>query len=271
MCSVVVADHVHNIALAVFADETQIQTKFSPYKAGKDPALYPYGTSKSIPEQVLQSVASSFVNLGVHYVDCLILHSLYPDMADTLKAWRAMEALVPSKALTLGLSNVDAESLQQICEAARIKPNSVQNRFTGDTSPRPEANLPPGLPYPAVPYDRDVRKLCDKHDITYVPWGLLWGNAPITDDDPMLGETAKKLGISKQVAWYACVEDLAGCKTSMLCGTTKETTMETTLNDLDKLEDLLNEDEDHLQAYAICLEHIRPIVNGPRADSIKTS
>ena len=65
---------------------------------------------------------SSLTNLGVTYLDCLVLHSLYLDIQDTLVAWKAMETLVPAKVMSLGVSNTDLESLRQICEVATIKP-----------------------------------------------------------------------------------------------------------------------------------------------------
>lgn len=163
----------------------------------------------------------------------------------------------------LGLSNVDAKSLSEIWDAVTIKPNSVQNRFTGDTSPRPEAKMPPGLPYPAVPYDRDVRSICESLDITYVPWGSLWGNAAIVDHDPkrMLEETAQQIGISKQAVWYACVKDFAGCKSSILCGTTKEETLRNTLTGLAKLDDYLEGSDSNRRIWAACVAYIGSIVN----------
>ena len=178
----------------------QIQTKFSPAKAGRDPAIYPYDTTKSIPEQVEESLSSSLTRLGVTYIDSLVLHSLYPNIEDTLTAWRAMESFVPSKVSYLGLSNVDVDSLRQVYDAATVKPSSIQNRFTQDTVPNPDADLPPGLPYPDVAYDRDVREYCKTTNITYVPWGVLWSNPAILDDDPeqLLARTAQKIGVSKQ-------------------------------------------------------------------------
>lgn len=124
------------------------------------------------------------MRLGVDYIDCLVLHSLYPDVEDTVTAWRAMETLVPSKVAHLSLSNTDLQTLRRLWEAATIKPISIQNRFAGATARTPDSAEPPGIPYPQVPYDRDIRAFCRDHDIWYAPWGLLWGNPGIMDDDP---------------------------------------------------------------------------------------
>lgn len=210
-----------------------------------------------------ESVAVSLANLGVTYIDCLVLHSLYPNLEDTLTAWKAMEALVPSKVSSIGLSNVDIESLRQVCEAADVKPISVQNRFTEDTAPRPEADLPPGLPYPEVAYDRDIREYCNQQDIAYVPWGLLWGNPTILDDDSeqVLDTTAREIGITKQVAFYACMRSLGGCNVSILCGTTREAKMREALNGLAKLQSYLQEGEDHKITWQRCIDHIKDIID----------
>ncbi|KAF8854959.1 Aldo/keto reductase, partial [Acephala macrosclerotiorum] len=136
--------------------ELYIQTKFSAFRPNKDPALYPYDTAKSIPDQVAESVESSLANLGVDYLDCLVLHSLYPDIQDTLAAWRAMEALVPSKVTSLSVSNTDLESLRRLCEVATVKPCTVQNRFTQNTVNRPNRSMQSNLPYPLIAFDRDV-------------------------------------------------------------------------------------------------------------------
>ena len=208
-------------------------------------------------------MASSLRRLGVSYIDSLVLHSLYPDMGDTLIAWRAMEALVPSKVSFLGLSNVDAGSLQQIYEMASVKPTHVQNRFTQDTEPRPEANLPPGLPYPKMPYDKDVREFCHEGDIMYVAWGVLWGNPDILDDDPMemLEKTAQEIGISKQALYYACLRNLSTCKFGILCGTTKQTKMEETVDGFAKLDSYLQEGKEQRKTWDACLDHVKSIID----------
>lgn len=184
-------------------------------------------------------------------------------MQDTLTAWRAMEALVPSKVFSLGLSNVDADSLRRVYEAAAVKPSTVQNRFTQDTAPNPDADLPPGLPYPAVAYDRDVREYCKLKDITYVPWGVLWGNPALLSDDPeqMLDKTAEKIGVSKQALYYSCLRGMGGCSVSILCGTTKEDRMQEVLTGLRKLQDYLQESEDNKKIWQECVDHLRTIID----------
>jgi diketogulonate reductase-like aldo/keto reductase len=85
--------------------ELFVQTKFTPLTS-QDPLQLPYDPDASLTEQVSQSFATSLRNLQTAYVDSLILHSPLPDEAQTLEAWRAMEALVESgKVRQLGLSN----------------------------------------------------------------------------------------------------------------------------------------------------------------------
>lgn len=51
-----------------------IQTKFTPL-SGQDPTRVPYNPSATIKDQVLQSFQTSLKNLGVKYLDALLLHS----------------------------------------------------------------------------------------------------------------------------------------------------------------------------------------------------
>lgn len=184
-------------------------------------------------------------------------------MQDTLSAWRAMEALVPTTVSSLGLSNVDAESLRQIYIHAVVKPSTIQNRFTQDTAPRPEADLPPGLPYPAVSYDKDVRDVCEELGVTYVPWGLLWGNPAIMGEDPeqALDKLAAAVGVSKQVAWYGCIRSLGGCGVAILCGTTKEAKMKEVVTGLARLGRYIKESEEQQKMWRECVDYIKSRVN----------
>ncbi|OKL60411.1 hypothetical protein UA08_04374 [Talaromyces atroroseus] len=241
--------------------ELYIQTKFSPFKAGKDPALYPYDTAKSISEQVEESVASSLANLRTTYIDCLVLHSLYQDIQNTLIAWKAMEALVPSKVASLGVSNCDLESLRQLWEAADIKPVVVQNRFTEDIAGRPNPAMPPNLPYPLVSFDRDVREYCGTHGIVYAPWGLLWGNPSVLDDPKQILETAgQEIGVSKQILLYAIMRSIGGCEMSILCGTTKVAKMHETLEGLTKIKSYIAESDIQRKRWEDYARSIRDII-----------
>lgn len=232
-------------------------------KPGKDPALYPYDTTKSIPEQVAESVESSLANLGVTYLDSLVLHSLYADINDTLAAWRAMEALVPSKVTSLGLSNIDLDSLRRICEAATVMPSAVQNRFTQDTVDRPNPAMPSDLPYPVVTFDRDVREYCRQHGIAYAPWGLLWGSLDVLDGpEQTMQKAGQVVGVSKEIACYACMRSLGGCKISLFCGTTNEGRMHETLAGLAKVQKYLAESEEHKETWKGYVDRLRVVIDG---------
>jgi predicted oxidoreductase len=175
--------------------------------------LYPYDTTKSIPEHVAESVASSLANLGVAYLDCLILHSLFPYIQDTLTAWRAMETLVLSKVASVGVSNADLESLRKLYDVSTIKFIAVQSRFTQDTIDRPNPAMPSDLTNPLVTFDRDDREYSHQHGIAYAPWGLLWGSPDVLDGPEKLIEKAGlEVGMSKEIAYYALIRSLGGCQ-----------------------------------------------------------
>jgi diketogulonate reductase-like aldo/keto reductase len=214
----------------------------------------------SIPEQIEQSVAASLRNLQTNYIDCFVLHSVYPSMEDTLTAWRAMENLVPSSVRSLGLSNINADALQTIYEFATVKPILVQNRFTQDTIDKPTPNFPKDLPYPKVPFDRDVRDYCRVHDIAYTPWGLLWGNPSLLDDPEIFEKMGQQLGVSKQVACFACFLRLSKCKTKILCGTTKEERMPETLDGLRKIDRFLSESEGNKAIFQEWVDRVERII-----------
>ncbi|CZR55544.1 uncharacterized protein PAC_05432 [Phialocephala subalpina] len=246
-----------------------LYTKFSPFKPSEDPALYPYDTTKSIPEQVAESVSSSLANLNVTYIDCLVLHSLYPDIQDTLTAWKAMEALVPSKVTSLGLSNIDLNSLRRVCEMATVKPCAVQNRFTQDTVDKPNLAFPSNLPYPQVPFDRDVREYCRQHGIAYAPWGLLWGSLDVLDGPEKVTEKAgHELGVSKEIACFALMRSLGGCQISILCGTTNAARMRKTLEGLAKVQRYLAESEEHKETWEGYVDRLRAVIDGSEAKNL---
>lgn len=206
---------------------------------------------------------SSLANLGVAYLDSLVLHSLYPDIRDTLTAWKAMEALVPSKVASLGVSNADLESLRRICEVAVVQPSAVQNRFTQDTIDRPNPAFPSNLPYPVVTFDRDIRGYCQRRKIVYAPWGLLWGSLDVLDGpEKLISKAGEEVGVSREIACFACMRSLGGCQISILCGTSNEGRMRETIEGLAKVQRYLAESEEHRERWRGFVDYLRTVVDG---------
>ena len=214
----------------------QIQTKFTPVKEGRDPNIYPYDVTADVEVQVEQSVASSLERLKTNYLDCLLLHNPYQNRDDTYRAWRAMEHFVPHTVRSIGISNVDLETLQGVHARAGIKPAVVQNLFTqiakGTNYP---TSWPPGLPCPVMPFDRDVRAFCNDNGIIYQPWGLLWGNSSLLDA-PSVHEAAEVIRITPQVALYLLIEALHPGSVQNLCGTKNAKRMQETFEGYEKFQ-----------------------------------
>jgi diketogulonate reductase-like aldo/keto reductase len=90
-----------------------------------------------------------------------------------------MEELYQSgKTKMIGISNVTAGQLTQLCAEARIKPMVVQNRC-----------------YAVHGWDREVREICQAHDIIYQGFSLLTANRDVVGDPGILA-IAKRLGTS---------------------------------------------------------------------------
>src|SRR2546425_10686494 len=111
-------------------DRLFLQTKFTPVNGQAHRT--PYDASADLTTQVKQSFASSLAHLQTEYVDSYVLHGPYQRQglgdADR-EVWAAMEGLYQSgKAKMIGISNVTAEQLTQLCERAEVKPMGVQNR-----------------------------------------------------------------------------------------------------------------------------------------------
>jgi len=88
-----------------------------------------------------------------------------------------MEGLYQSgKTKMIGISNVTAEQLRQLCEQANVKPMVVQNRC-----------------YAAFGWDKEVREICRAHGIIYQGFSLLTANGDVLAD-PEIRTIAKRLG-----------------------------------------------------------------------------
>ena len=174
-----------------------------------------------------------------------------------------MEALVPSKVTSLGLSNADLESRRRVNEVATVKPSAVQNRFTQDTLDRPNPAFPPDLPYPVVTWDRDVREYCHQHGIAYAPWGMLWGSIDnLEGPEKLMSKAGNEVGISKEIACYALMRSLGGCQISLLCGTSNDGRMRETLEGLQKVKNYVAESEEQRQKWESFVVDLKVIVDG---------
>ncbi|TFG60853.1 MAG: aldo/keto reductase, partial [Nitrospirales bacterium] len=107
-----------------------LQTKFTSV-SGQDHRT-PYDQSADLPTQVRQSFESSLQHLHTDYLDSYVLHGPYSrwglSQADW-DVWSAMEVFYQAgNAKMIGISNVQADQLQALCEKASVKPMVVQNR-----------------------------------------------------------------------------------------------------------------------------------------------
>ena len=154
--------------------ELYLQTKFTSL-SGQDPDRIPYDRKATLPDQIAQSVKASLVNLQTDYLDCVLLHSPMPTMAQTQSAWRALEAFVDAgQVRQLGISNCyRQDDLEGLFEGARINPAVVQNRFYADTN-----------------YDRDIRAYCDLRQIIYQSFWTLSANPQLLAHKTIIGPAA---------------------------------------------------------------------------------
>ncbi|MBX3397175.1 MAG: aldo/keto reductase [Gemmataceae bacterium] len=141
-----------------------LQTKFT-FRGGQDHRL-PYDPAAPVPVQVEQSFAKSLAHLGVSTIDSYVLHgpSTREGLAATdWDAWRAMERIHDTGAVRwLGVSNVDLDQLEALCDGARVRPRFVQNRC-----------------FAVHGWDREVRRYCGINGITYQGFSLLTANGAV--------------------------------------------------------------------------------------------
>ena len=78
----------------------------------------------------------------------------------------------------IGISNVTAAQLTELCEQANVKPMVVQNRC-----------------FATVGWDKEVRAICQAHGIIYQGFSLLTANKRVLAD-PEIRTMARRLGAS---------------------------------------------------------------------------
>ena len=155
-----------------------LQTKFTPTN-GQDHRT-PYDASANLATQVAQSFDSSLAHLHTDYLDSYVLHGPYQRQglgAADREVWAAIEGLYRSgKTKMIGISNVTAEQITQLCAEAAVKPMMVQNRC-----------------YAALGWDKEVREICRAHGIIYQGFSLLTANREVFAD-PAIRAIAQRLG-----------------------------------------------------------------------------
>jgi diketogulonate reductase-like aldo/keto reductase len=170
-----------------------LQSKFT-HIDGQDHRL-PYSLEASCSEQVLQSFASSLEHLKTDYLDSYLIHGPtgYPGLSDSdLKIWSTMESLVDAeKTLSIGISNVNVQQLDQLCQGSRIKPNFVQNRCFANRR-----------------WDWDVRQFCQKNGIIYQGFSLLTANPEVLND-VLIGNVAARLNKNIEQVVFRLAQQLS--------------------------------------------------------------
>jgi diketogulonate reductase-like aldo/keto reductase len=148
------------------------------------------------PERVKPAFEASCRRLQIDYVDCYLIHTpfafqpgdeqepkdvrgqvIYDPGVTLAETWQALESLVDEgKCRAIGLSNVNLEKLQEIVEAARLKPAVV------------EVESHPYLP------EWDLLEYCQRHGIVLLAFAAL-GHAmePRLLDDPVIVAIARRL------------------------------------------------------------------------------
>lgn len=87
-------------------DEVFVTTKLWPSEYGE-------GKTSAAIDKMLE-------RLGTGYIDLLLLHQQF---GDYLGAWKDMErAVAAGKVMSIGISNFESSNLEELCEAATIKP-----------------------------------------------------------------------------------------------------------------------------------------------------
>jgi len=192
-------------------EELFIQTKFTSLN-GQDPKSVPYDKNADLPTQVQQSMAKSLENLGVSFVDSLVMHSPMRTLPATLQVWREFEKFVrDGKVKQLGLSNCyDLDVLKGVFAEASVKPSVLQNRFYSDSD-----------------YDRDIRKFCAAKGIMYQSFWTLTANGHHLQSMAILS-AAQRRGITPAEVWFRYLVQRHNIV--VLTGTKNETHMKQDLN-----------------------------------------
>lgn len=207
-----VGDALLELAKAgITRDQLFLQTKFTSVN-GQDHRT-PYDASADLTSQVKQSMDSSLKHLHTDHLDSYVLHGPYyrRGLADEdWEVWSAIESLFDvGKTRTIGVSNVNAEQLRELCSKAKTKPMFVQNRTFASTG-----------------WDREVRKICENFGIIYQGFSLLTANSQVISSNEIRG-ISKRLGATSAQVIFRFAMHVGMLP---LTGTTSEVHMREDLN-----------------------------------------
>ena len=145
-------------------DSLFLQTKFT--SVDGQGGRTPYDAAADLTTQVRQSFDSSLIHLGTEYLDSYVLHAPFQRRglgAADWEVWAVMEELCRGgKTKMIGVSNITAAQLAQLCDQAKVKPMVVQNRC-----------------FAALGWDRAVREICQINGIIYQGFSLLTANREV--------------------------------------------------------------------------------------------
>jgi diketogulonate reductase-like aldo/keto reductase len=183
-----------------------LQTKFT--SADGQDHRTPYDRSADLTTQVRQSFTSSLNHLGTDYLDSYVLHAPFQRRglgAADWEVWTEMENLFQSgKTRMIGISNITAPQLAQLCEQAKTKPMVVQNRC-----------------YAVLGWDKEVREICREQGIIYQGFSLLTANQKVLGD-PAIHAIARRVGAGPAQVIFRFAMQIGMLP---LTGTTSETHM----------------------------------------------
>ncbi|WVR07834.1 hypothetical protein IAU60_004877 [Kwoniella sp. DSM 27419] len=167
-------------------EEVFVQTKFTSIDGQDTSQPLPYDPKAPIREQVKQSIATSLKNLGVEYIDSVVLHSPLRTREHTLAAYRTLEDFVDQgKVRRLGVSNIyDPALLSWLIQEARVGLSVVQNRW-----------------YEGNGWDWEVYDICQANDIRYQSFWTLTGS-PSLLGHPHLNGMADTYGLTPEQTVY---------------------------------------------------------------------
>lgn len=178
-------------AHGILRESLYIQTKFTPL-AGQDLASVPYDPHAPLKDQVYQSFQASLKNLGVTYVEALLLHSPLARHEETMEVWQAMEKLqMEGSVYQLGISNCyELPAFKSFYSEAHIKPSILQNRF-----------------YAQNDYDKILRSFCIQENIYYQSFWTLTANQNLLKT-AILSNLALKKNISVEQIFFRYLTEL---------------------------------------------------------------